>query len=78
MPTKRDNFTARIRPDLRARLDSLAKRPDLRSRAYVLERCLEIALPVIESSTPTQYHELEKPASKAKKPRGGSVTVDIP
>lgn len=44
---KREDLTIKLHPQLRARLDALKKRED-RSLGWLIERCLEGYLPVLE------------------------------
>jgi hypothetical protein len=49
--TKTADLTIRLRPDLKARLQAAKQRKD-RSVAWLVERCIEAYLPVLEQEQP--------------------------
>jgi predicted transcriptional regulator len=59
MGTNRDNFTMRMRPEIRRRLQAIADR-DLRSLAFVADQCFEGYLPVLESTARNAAPEAPK------------------
>lgn len=48
---KTADLTIRLRPDLKARLEAAKRRKD-RSVAWLVERCIEAHLPVLEQEQP--------------------------
>jgi predicted DNA-binding protein len=68
---KREDLTIKLSPELRARLEALKKRDD-RSLGWLVERCLEGYLPVLEQP----HHALNETSPPFGKP-GADTTKRV-
>jgi predicted transcriptional regulator len=67
MASKTDNFTLRLTPELKARLQAIADREEDRSIGWVIKKCIDHYLPVLEgSTTQTAHYSMNERKRRAK------------